>query len=123
MLLPWRQVPVAHQAREKGNGRAERRALKVATVAAGLAFPHAAQAIQIVRRLRPLTGKSSKKWSTQTVYAVTSLTAIPAGPPTSPASSAATGLSRTGCTGSVLRGFPELLHDVAWGDTRDGFYH
>jgi hypothetical protein len=44
--LPWRHVPVASQAREKGHGRAERRILKVTTVAAGLAFPHAAQAKQ-----------------------------------------------------------------------------
>ena len=78
--LPWRQVPIAHDAREKGHGRAERRTLKVAAVAAGLAFPHAAQAIQIVRRRRPLTGKNSKKWSTETVYAVTSLTAVQARP-------------------------------------------
>jgi predicted transposase YbfD/YdcC len=75
--LPWRQVPVAHQAREKGHGRAERRTMKVTAVAAGLAFPHAAQAIQIVRRRRPLTGK---KWSTETVYAITSLTVIQARP-------------------------------------------
>jgi hypothetical protein len=31
--------------------------MKVTAVAAGLAFPHAAQAIQIVRRRRPLNGK------------------------------------------------------------------
>jgi hypothetical protein len=43
-------------------------------------LPHAAQAIQIVRRRRPLTGKNSKKWSTETVYTVTSLTAIQARP-------------------------------------------
>ena len=49
-------------------------------MAAGLAFPHAAQALQIVRRRRPLTGKNSKKWSTETVYAVTSLTATQARP-------------------------------------------
>ena len=48
--LPWRQVPVADQARERGHGRAERRTLKVTAVAAGLAFPHAAQALRIVRR-------------------------------------------------------------------------
>jgi predicted transposase YbfD/YdcC len=78
--LPWRQMPVAHEARERGHGRAERRTLKVTAVAAGLAFPHAAQAIQIVRRRRPLTGTPSKKWSTETVYAVTSLTAIQAQP-------------------------------------------
>jgi predicted transposase YbfD/YdcC len=78
--LPWRQVPAAHDVRERGHGRAERRTLKVAAVAAGLAFPHAAQAIQIVRRRRPLAGKRSKKWSTETVYAITSLTAIQARP-------------------------------------------
>ena len=75
--LPWRHVPVAHQAREKGHGRAERRTMKTTAVAAGLAFPHAAQAIQIVRRRRPLT---CTKWSTETVYAITSLTVIQARP-------------------------------------------
>jgi predicted transposase YbfD/YdcC len=75
--LPWRQVPVACQTRERGHGRAERRTLKVTAVAAGLAFPHAAQAIQIVRR-RKLPGK--KRWSSETVYAITSLTVIQASP-------------------------------------------
>jgi predicted transposase YbfD/YdcC len=78
--LPWRHVPVACRTRDKGHGRIERRTLKVTAVAAGLAFPHAAQAIQIVRRRRPLTGKNSKKWSTETVYAITSLTVIQAQP-------------------------------------------
>jgi hypothetical protein len=74
-------VPVAYDARERGHGRAERHALKVTAVAGrGLAFPHAAQAIQILRRCRLLTGKHSKKWSTETVYAVTSLTAFQAQP-------------------------------------------
>ena len=77
--LPWRQVPVAHRTREQGHGRAEQRILKVTAVAAGLAFPHAAQAIQIIRRRRPLNGKN-KKWSTETIYAITSLTAIQARP-------------------------------------------
>jgi predicted transposase YbfD/YdcC len=75
--LPWRQVPIAHDTREKGHGRKERRTLKITAVAAGLAFPHAAQAIQIVRRRRPLT---AKKWSTETMYAVTSLAATQAQP-------------------------------------------
>jgi predicted transposase YbfD/YdcC len=74
--LPWRQVPVAHQARERGHGRTERRTLKVTAVAAGLAFPHAAQAIQIVRRRK----LGRKKWSTETCYAITSLTATQASP-------------------------------------------
>jgi predicted transposase YbfD/YdcC len=67
--LPWRDVPVACDKRERGHGRTERRVLKVTSVAKGLAFPHAAQAIQIVRR-RKLKGK----WSRETCYAVTSLT-------------------------------------------------
>ena len=75
--LPWRQVPVAHSARERGHGRAERRTVKVTAVAAGLAFPYAAQALRIVRRRRPL---NSKKWSAETIYAITSLTAIQARP-------------------------------------------
>ena len=75
--LPWRQVPVAHQSRERGHGRDERRTLKVTAVAAGLAFPHAAQAIQIVRRRR-LSG--TKRWSRETVYTITSLTVTQASP-------------------------------------------
>ena len=67
--LPWRDVPVAYDKRERGHGRAERRTLKVTSVKAGLAFPHAAQAIQIVRR-RTVKGKRSR----ETCYAVTSLT-------------------------------------------------
>jgi predicted transposase YbfD/YdcC len=74
--LPWRQVPVADDTRERGHGRDERRVMKVTAVAAGLAFPHAAQAIQIVRRRRV----RKKKWSRETVYAVTSLTAVQASP-------------------------------------------
>jgi predicted transposase YbfD/YdcC len=75
--LPWRDVPVTSDTRDRGHGRRERRTLKVTAVAAGLAFPHAAQAIQIVRRRRPLT---SSKWSTETVYAITSLTPAQASP-------------------------------------------
>jgi predicted transposase YbfD/YdcC len=75
--LPWRQVPVAHDARGRGHGRDERRTLKATAVAAGLAFPHAAQAIQIVRRRRI---SREKKWSRETVYAITSLTANQASP-------------------------------------------
>ncbi len=63
------------RARERGHGRTERRTLKVTAVAAGLALPHAAQAIQIVRR-RTVKGK----WSAETCYAVTSLTATQAAP-------------------------------------------
>jgi len=57
-------------------------------VAAGLAFPHAAQAIQIVRRRR--LGRK-KKWSAETCYAVTSLTVTQASPAELAAISGATG--------------------------------
>ena len=66
--LPWREVPKAYDQREHGHGRTERRTLKVTAVARGLAFPHATQAIQIMRR-RKVKGK----WSRETCYAVTSL--------------------------------------------------
>lgn len=75
--LPWRDVPVADDTRDRGHGRTERHTLKVTAVAAGLGFPHAAQAIQIIRRRRRLRGK---KWSTETVYAITSLNPAQASP-------------------------------------------
>jgi hypothetical protein len=62
--LPWRDVPVTSDTRDRGHGRRELRTFKVTAVAAGLAFPYAAQAIQTVRRRRSLT---SGKWSTETV--------------------------------------------------------
>jgi predicted transposase YbfD/YdcC len=73
--LPWRDVPGAYDKRERGHDRRERRTLKITSVAAGLAFPHAAQAIQITRR-RKVKGK----WSRETCYAVTSLTITQASP-------------------------------------------
>jgi hypothetical protein len=75
--LPWRQVPAGARQHDRGHGRDEHRTLKAVTVAAGLAFPHAAQAIAITRRIRPLPGG---KWRTVTVYAITSLTASQASP-------------------------------------------
>jgi predicted transposase YbfD/YdcC len=58
--LPWRTIPVMDRARDHGRGRVEIRTLKVATVA-GLCFPHAAQAIQVTRRVRQA---SSRRWRT-----------------------------------------------------------
>src|SRR6266496_2361461 len=81
-----------------GHGRAERRTLKVTAVAAGLAFPHAAQAIQIARR-RQVGGK--KKRSAETCYAVTSLTVTQASAAELAAIIRATGLLRTASTGSA----------------------
>jgi predicted transposase YbfD/YdcC len=75
--LPWRQVPAGTRQRDRGHGRDELRTLKVTAVAAGLMFPHAAQAIAITRRIRPLPEGT---WHTVTVYAITSLTATQASP-------------------------------------------
>ncbi len=75
--LPWRSIPAADRQRGRGHGREEHRTLKAATVAAGLVFPHAAQAICLTRRVRPLSGG---KWRTVTVYAITSLTVTQATP-------------------------------------------
>ena len=66
---------MAYTQRERSHGRTERRTLKVTSVAAGLAFPHAAQAIKVTRR-RKVNGK----WSCETCYAVTSLSATQASP-------------------------------------------
>ena len=48
----WHQIPVADESRDRGHGLSERRTLTVASVAAGLVFPHTAQAIQITHRRR-----------------------------------------------------------------------
>jgi len=70
--LPWKDVPPGHTGEGRGHGRAEKRVVKVVTVTAGLHFPHAAQAIQVTRRTRRLSGR---KWRTETSYAITSLPA------------------------------------------------
>ena len=75
--LPWRHIPVAARQHGRGHGREELRTLKTAAVAAGLAFPHAAQALRLTRHIRPLDGG---KWRTVTVYAITSLDAHQATP-------------------------------------------
>lgn len=68
--LPWKDVPPAHTDTTRAHGRVEKRAVKLVTVATGIVFPHARQAIQIIRKTRRLDGK---KWTTEVVYAVTSL--------------------------------------------------
>jgi hypothetical protein len=70
--LPWRRIPVAARQHVRGHGRREHRTLKAAAVAAGLGFPHAAQAICLTRQVRPLDGG---RWRTVTVYTITSLDA------------------------------------------------
>lgn len=69
--LPWRAVPQATRHEDRGHGRREIRTLKILTVAYGIEFPHAAQALQIRRRRRRLD--QPKRFTTETVYAITSL--------------------------------------------------
>lgn len=73
--LPWRDVGEGHRSVETGHGRREIRVLKVVTIAAGIEFPHARQAIQVTRRTRPVSARTGRKgrWRTETVYAVTDL--------------------------------------------------
>jgi predicted transposase YbfD/YdcC len=78
--LPWGQVSVAHRRRETGHGRIETRTVKTVAVAApaspggsGLLFPHAAQAVKIVRTRTVRTRAKTAKRSIETVYAITSL--------------------------------------------------
>jgi len=80
--LPWKQIGVAGRERGRGHGRVETRQVSVVSLnpcpdLGGPFFPHAAQAIKVVRRRRAL---GSKKWTTVTVYAITSLTALQADP-------------------------------------------
>ena len=75
--LPWADVPITHTQHDRRHGRVEKRTLKVVTVDDGILFPHAAQAIQVTRRIRK---RNSRKWRTETVYAVTDLTADQARP-------------------------------------------
>jgi predicted transposase YbfD/YdcC len=80
--LPWKQIGVAARERGRGHGRVETRTVSVVSLdpcpdGGGEFFPHAAQAIKVVRRRRAL---GSRKWTTVTVYAITSLTAAQADP-------------------------------------------
>ncbi len=68
--LPWKRIRAGDRTREQANGRQIERTVKCVSVAGGINFPHAAQAVQITRRSRPA---GTRKWSTETVYAVTSL--------------------------------------------------
>jgi predicted transposase YbfD/YdcC len=75
--LPWKDVPPGHACEGRAHGRVEKRIVKAVTVTAGLLFPHAAQAIQVTRRTRRLSGR---EWRAETSYAITSLPAAQAAP-------------------------------------------
>lgn len=76
--LPWHLVPVADRDSARGHGRREIRSLKILSVSPGIAFPHAAQAMQIRRRRRRLD--QPRRFTTETVYAITDLHAHHAKP-------------------------------------------
>ena len=71
--LPWRQIEPGHRSTETAHGRREIRTIKVVTIAAGIEFPHATQALHITRKTRPATSRCSGRWRTETVYAITDL--------------------------------------------------
>jgi predicted transposase YbfD/YdcC len=74
--LPWHRVPVLDRTRDRAHGRVELRTLKVVSVA-GFGFPHAAQVVQVTRKVRDL---QTRRWRTVTIYAITSLTHAQASP-------------------------------------------
>jgi predicted transposase YbfD/YdcC len=74
--LPWHRVPVLDRTRDQAHGRVELRTLKAVTVN-GFGFPHAAQVIEVTRKVRDLR---ARRWRTVTVYAITSLTHAQASP-------------------------------------------
>jgi predicted transposase YbfD/YdcC len=75
--LPWAQVPVGHQARNRRHGRRETRTVKALTVATpgGLGFPHAEQAVRITR-----TRTAGTRTTRETAYLIVTLPATEAQP-------------------------------------------
>jgi predicted transposase YbfD/YdcC len=76
--LPWKDVTARCYDRKVGHGRRETRVTRALTVTdLGLDFPHAAQAVRILRHRTDLkTGTVSR----QTIYAITDLTSQEASP-------------------------------------------
>jgi predicted transposase YbfD/YdcC len=77
--LPWAQIPIGHQTRDRGHGRRETRTVKAVTVTTpgGIGFPHAQQAIRITRT-RTIT--TSGKTTRETAYLTITLPATEAHP-------------------------------------------
>ena len=76
--LPWKDVTARRYDREVGHGRRETRATRALTVTGlGRDFPHAVQAVRILRHRTDLkTGTISR----QSIYAITDLTSQEASP-------------------------------------------
>ena len=55
--LPWKDVPVAHAATDKGHGRITTRTIQVLPAPDGLPFPHVSQVFLIERYVTDLQGK------------------------------------------------------------------
>jgi predicted transposase YbfD/YdcC len=62
--LPRKQIPVLHTSIEHGYGRTVKRVLKATEIAAGIAFPHAVQVLQLTRTV---TDRKTAKCHTETV--------------------------------------------------------
>jgi predicted transposase YbfD/YdcC len=77
--LAWHRVPELDRTRDRAHGRVEVRTLKVVSVSR-FGFPHAAQVVQVTRKVRDLRQHNTKRWRTVTVYAITSLTFAQASP-------------------------------------------
>ena len=54
--LPWRDVPVAHAATDRGHGRTETRTIQLMDAPGDLPFPHVSQAYLIERHVTALDG-------------------------------------------------------------------
>lgn len=77
---PWKDVPAGHRETDHTHGRTVTRTYKVITIAAGILFPHAAQAVQITRTRKHKRKGTSRRATRETMYAITSLTAEQAQP-------------------------------------------
>jgi predicted transposase YbfD/YdcC len=55
--LPWKSVPIAHAAADKGHGRITTRTIQVLPAPEGLPFPHVSQVFLIERHVTDLQGR------------------------------------------------------------------
>jgi predicted transposase YbfD/YdcC len=55
--LPWKSVPIAHSATDKGHGRITTRTIQVLPAPEGLPFPHVSQVFLIERYVTDLQGR------------------------------------------------------------------
>jgi predicted transposase YbfD/YdcC len=55
--LPWKDVPIAHAATDRGHGRITTRTIQVLPAPEGLPFPHVSQVFLIERHVTDLQGK------------------------------------------------------------------